>query len=1123
MRNHHADILCCPQCHGDFELTVLREAQGDIDEGILRCAPCNRIYPITNGIPRILPNALSSAPEFCRTHAAVLAAMGFESDSREIRRFEKLHKKTARAFGFEWNTYQVTTPEEDIVTLAGLTGFDPAFYSKVFFADIFTHVPQEEDVRAIDASSIKGRTVIEMGCGMGKYVKTVARHAALAVGLDLSHSLERARENTRDLPNVLLVQGNILEPPFRPGTFDYVYSVGVLHHTPDCRLAFKRSAALVVPGGRFSVWLYPTERQSGLYARTVHFVQDDLIRPVTCRMPPSWLYQICRLLGKMTFWRDAAARDGRVALAKFYALFAVGGHTEPKIAEFLNFDWYSPQYRSYHSEEELLRWFPEEGFGNVTILPMRTSGIAFKPRPGETLPLHAPASLHGALDAPRGETSVVSGEDLLVQGWAFDVSGHSTQVEILVDGRKVKEQQCFEARVDVKRHFPSVPHALYCGFHCSIRVPRTSAPAVTVTLRAKSAACPPVTIGEQKVMVGRVPLVRRVARRLRRAARAVRAAFRRRSAGPDPDSDSERALYRKWISLNEGDVPRPHRCDPADPLISIVVPVHETRPDFLRELLASIAAQTCERWQLCAVDDGSATLEPWRMLEAFAAQHPAQVSLKRREQAGGIARASNDALALATGDYIAFCDHDDVLRSDAVAILSETLRANPGVDVVYSDHDILEPDGVRSEPRLKPGWSPDLLRSYMYWGHIKCYRAALIRELGGLRAEFRGAEDYDLALRVAERTQRIVHVPEVLYHWRRHPQSTSSGGTQKQYSIDSGLAALQEHLDRSGIEADASWPELSRRAGVGVFRLDFRYSSFPSVAVVIPTRDRLELLSRCVSTLEETTDYPALEIIIVDNDSAKAETLEYLRRSRHRVIRSPGSFNFSGLMNSAARQTDAEFLLFLNNDTEIIEADWLKRMVGFARLPNVGAVGAKLLYPDQRIQHLGVVMGHEALTGHYFQGEWNEADVMGPLCYKRAVRNVAAVTAACLITPRKLFLETGGFDEVELPVAWNDVDYCLRLLQKGYRVIVDPDVVLIHHEGVSRGEEKNEREIATMFGRWRPIIEADPFYHPGFARTGRSFALRGESAEVEFPRLYYARYAGSADTAARAESRHRAA
>ncbi len=1105
MRTEHARILCCPQCHGDFELTVLREAQGDIDEGILRCGPCQRLYPITNGIPRILPNALSSATQFCRANAAVLARMGFDPDYGEIRRFERLHEKTARAFGFEWNTYQVTTPEEDIVTLAALTGFDPDFYRRVFFSDIFTYVPTEEDVRGIDTSSIKGRTVIEMGCGMGKYVKTVARHAALAVGLDLSHSLERARENTRGLTNVLLVQGNILEPPFRPGTFDYVYSVGVLHHTPDCRLAFKRSAALVAPGGRFSVWLYPTERQSGLYARAVHFVQDRVIRPVTCRLPPAWLYQVCRLLGRMTYWRDAAAADGRIALAKFYALFAVGGHPEPKIAEFLNFDWYSPQYRSYHSEEELLRWFAEEGLGNMRILPMRTSGIADKPQAGATLPPHAPAGLCGAIDHPRGEAAVVAGDELLVQGWAFDASGHSVDIEVFVDGIKVRELQCFEARVDVKRAFPDFAHALYCGFHCFIPAQRSWAPEIRVTVLAKSSVCVPATIGEHRVKVMRLPLAQQAARRWRRW-------FPRNA--PDGRKEAERALYRTWMSLYERDVPRPHRSDPADPLISIVVPVHETPAAFLRELLASIAAQTSDRWQLCAVDDGSASPEPWRILQEFAAQHPDRVVLKRREQAGGIALASNDAIAMASGDYIAFCDHDDVLRSDAVAMLSEAIRANPGVDVVYSDHDILEPDGGRAEPRLKPGWSPDLLRSYMYWGHIKCYRAGLVRELHGLRSEFRGAEDYDLALRAAERTQRIVHVPEVLYHWRRHEQSTSSGGTQKAYSIHSGLAALQEHLVRSGIEADASWPEPSRSAGVGVFRLDFRFAALPSIAVIIPTRDRLELLSRCVSTLEAITDYPALEIIIVDNDSARPETLEYLRATRHRVLRSPGAFNFSALMNAAARQTNAEYLLFLNNDTEIVAADWLKRMVGFARLPGVGAVGAKLLYPDGRIQHLGVVMGHEALTGHYFQGEKNAADDLGPLCYKRAVRDVAAVTAACMLTPRKLFLEMGGFDDVELRVAWNDVDYCLRLLRKGYRVIVDPDVVVIHHEGVSRGDEKNEREIATMFGRWRELIEADPFYHPGFARTGRSFALRGEPAEAEFRRLHYARYAREADGAA---------
>ncbi len=573
-----------------------------------------------------------------------------------------------------------------------------------------------------------------------------------------------------------------------------------------------------------------------------------------------------------------------------------------------------------------------------------------------------------------------------------------------------------------------------------------------------------------------------------------------------PDTEGEIARYQRWIELYEADRPRPHRCTASDPVVSIVLPVHETPPAFLRELLASIAAQTCPRWQLCAVDDGSPTRTAWRILEAFAAEHP-NVVLKRRDTAGGIAVASNEAMALAAGEFMVYCDHDDTLRSDAIAVLAEAIRNDPAVDVVYSDYDILEPDGRRADPRLKPGWSPDLLRSYMYWGHIKCYRTAMVRKLGGLRPEFRGGEDYDLALRISEVTQRIVHVPQVLYHWRRHPQSTASGGLQKQYSIDSGLRAINEHLARSHVDAEASWPEASRRAGVGVFRLDFRFESLPKVAIVIPTRDRLPLLARCISTLDEKTDYAAREIIIVDNDSVEPETLAYLRDTPHRVLRRPGAFNFSAMMNAAARETTADYLLLLNNDTEIVQSDWLKRMVGFGRMPGVGAVGAKLLYPDGRIQHLGVVMGHEGLTGHYFQGEASPPGDFGYLAYKRAVRNVAAVTAACMLTPRKLYLEVGGFDEGDLAVAWNDVDYCLRLLRKGYRMVVDPDVVLIHHEGVSRGEAKNEHEIATMFARWRDIIEADPYYHPGFALTGASFALRTEPVQAEFARLYYAPYA----------------
>ncbi len=292
-------------------------------------------------------------------------------------------------------------------------------------------------------------------------------------------------------------------PPFRPGAFDFVFSVGALHHTPDCRSAFRQCASLVRQGGRLSVWLYPTERRTGLYARAVHFVQDDLMRPVTCRMPPSWLYHLCRVLGRMTFWRDAANARGRTRLAKLLALFAVGSHTEPKMAEFLNFDWYSPQYRSYHSEEELLRWFGEEGFAGITILPMRTSGSATRPLPGETLPLHPAPRLQGWLDCPCERQTLRCGDDVLVQGWAFDVSGHSPVIEIFIDGRKVKALQCFCPRIDVKRAYPDVPHALYCGYSGTLQVPRSWAPRVILKVTARSQACAPVVLADRALQVER--------------------------------------------------------------------------------------------------------------------------------------------------------------------------------------------------------------------------------------------------------------------------------------------------------------------------------------------------------------------------------------------------------------------------------------------------------------------------------------------------------------------------------------------------------------------------------------------------------------------------------------------
>ena len=386
MRQEFVDLLVCPHCRAPVRLQIFRGLTVDkdeIEEGLLVCSDCSRGYPVSGGIPRMLPNALRQLRAFRREFSQQLAQIDFrESPSEETANFEALHRLTARAFGYEWNTYEVTTRAEDLITFFWLTGADPKLYDKFSFDDVFSFYPEESDIQNIDGSLLEGKTVLDVGCGMGKYLAVVSDYAKTVVGLDLSEALLRARSVQRDRKNVHLVQGNILQPPLKSAFADFVYSVGVLHHTPDTHAAFLSAASLVAPGGRLAVWLYPREKEPNPYSERIHHIQDDLIRPVTCRMPPPVLRAFAAVLGRLTFVRDRAvarhqATGSRIAgrVAHYAGTVAVGRHRDPKIAAFLNFDWYSPQYRSYHTETEVQRWYEEAGFDDVRLLAQRVSSI----------------------------------------------------------------------------------------------------------------------------------------------------------------------------------------------------------------------------------------------------------------------------------------------------------------------------------------------------------------------------------------------------------------------------------------------------------------------------------------------------------------------------------------------------------------------------------------------------------------------------------------------------------------------------------------------------------------------------------------------------------------------------
>lgn len=1091
MRDELSELLCCPNCRKDLHLQVFVQEEDDVVEGLLVCSGCERTYPIDDGIPHMLPTALAESPEFSRKHRDAIARAGSQPSRREIRRFEKLHRRTAESFGYEWNKYKVTTPEEDLLTLCFLTGIDRALYRELDYADVFTHEPTQEEVAKLDTRFLHGKLVLEVGCGMGKYVRSVTDHGGTAVGLDLSHSLKRARREHGKRRNLHLVRGDILEHPFKEGVFDFAYSVGVLHHTPDCYRAFRNTTSLVREGGSLAVWLYPTERMTTTYAWLVHFVQDSLMRPVTSRLPHPVLFRLCRVLGRMTFLRDQAARSGRTRTAQFYALFAVGAHTDPEIAAFLNFDWYGPQYRSYHSEDELLRWYRDAHYRDVRILPQRTSAIARRAAPEEPLSEPPPPRVHANVEAP-GEAPLVAGEPFVVGGWALEEVGRSVIVRVYLDGRLRRTIRCFDPRIDVKAAFPEIDHALYTGFHTTARVPRFAKGRLhlRVTFEIEDYSEPLLEIGRDLEVSGRnligqlsAPLAGLLPARTVRGLARNRLARRLTGRPPlPPTSAIPRDEYQRWLELWE-EPPEPAASASGSPRLAVVAICDGANPESARVLLDSLCARAAAlAGGVCAILAGPADGTVRDAAAAFQSRLP-QARLIAAPDAGSLAGALERAREACPGDFLVFV-RGAALAASALERIERAVEADPTADVVYGDHDTRNEAGERFDPSLKPGFSPELLLVDDYLGPVQAYRRSLLESLGTPQAA--GAELYDLALRAAERTAGFVRIPHVLGHLLAGRGATQPGAPE----LEARRRSAQAALDRRAIAARVVPQEVAVRS-----RLAFEWPEHPSVAVVIPTRDHLDLLERCIATLERRTRYPNYQIVIVNDRSENPRTLAYLERSPHRVVASEGldRFNFAALVNQGAREVQAHYLLLLNNDIEIIRGDWMHELVGYARMPGVGAVGAKLLYPDERIQHAGVVLGHEGLTGHYFQGDWNDDDGYAGL--KQTARNVAAVTAACLLTRRELFLEVGGFDDKNLAVAWNDVDYCLRIATLGYRSVVNPRAVLVHHEGVSRGDDKDESEIRYMLAKWKALVEDDPYYHPAFCRTGASYRLCLDPAE----------------------------
>lgn len=549
--------------------------------------------------------------------------------------------------------------------------------------------------------------------------------------------------------------------------------------------------------------------------------------------------------------------------------------------------------------------------------------------------------------------------------------------------------------------------------------------------------------------------------------------------------------YLSWIEQNEpkitdlGTWRQQMESFSYQPLISIIIPVFNVDEVWLRAAVESVCRQIYSHWELCVVDNGSHESHIKTVLEDYR-QRDSRIKVFYLGQNQGVADASNVALNLATGDFIGLLDHDDELAPQALFEVVKMLNEDQTLDFIYSDEDKLEPSGQRSNPFFKPDFSPDLLMAMNYINHFSVFRRSLVQEVGGFRPEFEGSQDYDLILRLTERTRRIAHIPKILYHWRKIPGSVSADISAKTDAHLAAKRALEETLLRRGHQGRVTMAEPGR------YRVRYELKRKPLVSIIIPTRDRAYLLRRCIASIHEKSTYRQYEIVVVDNESREAATHSYfaeLRRRPHcRVLPFPAPFNYAALNNFAARETQGDYLLFLNNDTEIITPEWMEEMLSHAQRPEVGAVGAKLLFPNKTIQHGGVIVGLNGVAGHAFYRLPSHDP--GYMDLATVVRNCSAVTAACLMMRREVFEETGGFDE-KLDVAFNDVALCLQILQKGYYIVWTPYTALYHQESASRGPLQPERNIRYFCDRWRDWLNrGDPFYNPNLAVDRRDFMIK---------------------------------
>ena len=689
--------------------------------------------------------------------------------------------------------------------------------------------------------------------------------------------------------------------------------------------------------------------------------------------------------------------------------------------------------------------------------------------------------------------------NVMVRGWALDRKTDAQTVLTVedADGKEIPAYVERLVRSDVNEMFRK-PEDCASGFHILIDRAVLDAATVWIVVRAGKKA--------QEKLKLRVEV--RAANWLERKIRLNR----EKKEDLEPD-------YDLWIRsfMVHGKKAREQQRAAGEfakkPLFSVVIPLYNTPKPFLKEIVDSVLQQTYPKVELCLADGSSDPSVREFLKKHYAAEK--RLCYRKLKENRGISENTNEALRMAKGDFIVFADHDDVLERSAFYEMAAAVNQDPEIDVIYTDEDKVNRSGTAYfGPHFKPDYNRELLCCNNYICHLFAVRRDLMKKVGLLNRKYDGAQDYDFVLRCCERANRIHHIPKVLYHWRTHPMSTAGNPASKAYAFEAGRRALEAHYERVGIQAKVENTEMPGR-----YRTHFAIEGQPVVSILIPNKDHIADLTACLSSIVEKTTYPSYEIVIIENNSEEQGTEEFYRAleegriseyadlvktGRLRIVRYPGSFNYSAIHNFALPYTKGEYLLLLNNDTKVRSGEWMEELLGLCQQKDIGAVGAKLYYPDGTIQHAGVVIGLCGVASHLFIGAAGDAD--GYAGRLKSVQDVSAVTAACMMTKRSVYEAVGGMTE-ELAVAYNDIDYCMKVRKAGYLVAFTPYAELTHFESKSRGledsQEKKERlgrEAGIFCGRWKKELEqGDPYYSPSLSLTKTDCSLRKSGEHVVYP------------------------